>query len=75
MGAWRKIKTAPRDGTAILLGNPLWDKPGCDIGVQLGYWSHFNGCWQYEGRDALEMNLRDDSEHPTHWQPLPELPR
>jgi hypothetical protein len=64
---WRKIETAPKDGRVILLFENI--DAGC---INTGYWSGGNnGEWQSNGciDDYLTF------ENPTHWLPLPELPK
>jgi hypothetical protein len=58
MADWRPIKTAPHDGTRILLGFDYLE----DI-VLVGLW--VNNDWEWTTRDTLGLSLR-----PTHWQPL-----
>jgi len=67
---WMPIETAPRDGSAILLGHEG---------------AAFDGWWEADGRetdtgepgwiDGLMNNIEEYTTlHPTHWQPLPTPP-
>lgn len=57
---WRKISTAPLDGTIII----LWR--GCDPVVP-GYWDKESKCWEWYG--DIDSNLI-----PEMWMPLPTGP-
>lgn len=67
---WQPIKTAPKDGQSIQL---------CDVtdGTQgVAWWSDEDGDWVmgkvWDGdRADLPLCFID----PTHWSPLPELPK
>jgi hypothetical protein len=67
---WQPIKTAPKDGTAILVLLPSLYDDGlpallwADDGVQIGWW---------DGEDWV--NLKSELLDPTHWQPLPPPPQ
>jgi len=74
MNKWRPIKSAPKDGTHILLSGRVL--PEDDILVVLGlyvkgnhnkwnFYNHFDESW-----DAF-LNERP----PTHWIPLPKAPK
>lgn len=63
---WQPIKTAPKDGTVIIVYRPKFDgkyipRVGTDI------WGNFAGtdCWGGSRSDTP----------PTHWMPLPEPPK
>ena len=67
---WRDIASAPKDGTAILLGFPAeGEKPG---GVFDGWWARESGGWA-DGDTDNSDDLRV-YRHITHWRPLPEPP-
>lgn len=55
---WRKIRSAPKDGTHIL----FWD-----------HGEVFRGCYSIEYEVWYEVN-RAGHRYPTHWMPLPEPP-
>jgi hypothetical protein len=60
---WRPIETAPKDGTAILLGHEC---------------AAFSGWWddEYEWVDGETSMFGDlTSYEPTHWMPLPQPPQ
>ena len=66
MSEWRDIKTAPKDGTEILLigtaHNMLYPKPTRLVGLyKKGWW------WVVGGQFTIS--------HVTHWMPLPEPPK
>lgn len=70
--AWQPIKTAPKDGTRIVLYAAQWT----DDGVTLGEWSERIGCWSadagcMEDGPAMTSDVLDG---PTHWMPVPAPP-
>lgn len=66
---WQPIETAPRDGAAFLGYWP--DNFGNDNGTPIRTWRD-SGKWQ----NPFEAAYDDDDEYtPTHWMPLPELPK
>lgn len=73
-GRWQPIKTAPKDGSVILLYCPDAREPS----VILGEWSEFESALQpgkvviAEWTDTWAERELDCE--PTHWQPLPEPP-
>lgn len=58
---WRLIKTAPKDGTAILVSDGL--NPATAV-----CWIARYKLWAMLGIDGQSVD------GPTHWMPLPELP-
>ena len=67
---WRKIKTAPKDGTPVLLYSPDASDPQIFVG-------HFvdiepDPCWQDYWREDGCWPI--DAEV-THWMPLPDVPK
>ncbi|RYE61039.1 MAG: DUF551 domain-containing protein [Hyphomicrobiales bacterium] len=73
---WQAIKTAPRDGTPILLGHWFDDTAG-------GYFGEPRWLWQSSGSiddEGIWLELLDDHIKPigfhtvTHWMPLPAPP-
>ena len=85
MSEWRPIKTAPKDGTWVLLkgGNTkefgyLWEKADIVLGCQYGddrpvvakfMPDYCDGYWTYAYWDS---GWRSTYDKPTHWMPLPE---
>ncbi len=67
-GGWMPIETAPKDGASILVhcGGDL--QAVCYWSTSL--WVSKGGAWIYEEcrSDTVELE-------PTHWQPLPPLPK
>ncbi len=64
---WQDIRTAPKDGTRLLLYFPF------DNAVYAAIW--WMGEWQVAG--GMGASLVDDKEPrfvPTHWMPLPQPP-
>jgi hypothetical protein len=64
MGEWRPIESAPKDGRSLLV-------------VNAGYPAIMTwraGGWVYANGHQIELP-RMDERKPTHWQPLPALPR
>ena len=59
--AWQPIETAPKDGTVVLLKLPT----GCISGS-------YDGAYWLESVLHAEMPVPSK---PTHWMPLPELPK
>ncbi len=75
--AWQPIETAPKDGTRILVCGgtytvsndeyPDWPMTFADIVT----WQKHRNCWisgpSHDGGDFVHQ--------PTHWMPLPEVPK
>ena len=57
---WRKIDTAPRDGTALLVFHPDWDM------LQVGIFDVGTSRWQEPGGDLIDS--------PAFWTKLPPGP-
>lgn len=76
MSKWRKIETAPKDGTAVLVIDMSADEPFAD----LVHWSDYPdeaGPQWYVGRglaDDIEQSPMIWYSTPTHWMPIPEPP-
>lgn len=69
MTDWQSIKTAPLDGTRILLA--MHPDLACDK-VQIGYAAEtalWGLCWRFDGEHTVEAPAGA-----THWMPLPEPP-
>lgn len=82
MGEWQPIKTAPRDGTQVLLWAEAWEMTW---GIQIGYFMQPEECWA-TAEGTVDDNDEDFDPHaevfdesiledlntgPTHWMPLP----
>jgi hypothetical protein len=74
MSGWLPIKSAPKDGTVVL----LWHEPSRSVNV--GFWQDiYTEHWHASviGHPALWSDC--DGPQPifeaTHWMPLPEPPR
>lgn len=68
MSAWHTIDSAPKDGTAILLGHTCWET------CWRGEWHEerlFNRRLEKAGWYRTNMQ---PVIFPTHWQPLPSPP-
>ena len=84
---WRPIKSAPRDGTHILIYNGLDN--GCTTSIQSNIavarfsheWHRKNGsittAWEYGTYDSATSKYGKGSYviDATHWQPLPKPPQ
>lgn len=73
-GGWRDIESAPKDGTRVLLAEPIeggfemsvgWWRPYINDSSDAGWMDGTVQSWAYEENTIL---------HPTHWQPLPSPP-
>lgn len=58
---WQPIETAPKDGTRVLLVNPL-----CWVGAGSFRDGYQGPAFYFEGSTLKS--------HPTHWMPLPPPP-
>jgi hypothetical protein len=67
---WQAIETAPKDGTSILLYDPVGDWTDETRTMDIGHW----GLWGW-GESTWLMNGGDGWGKPTHWQPLPAPPQ
>ena len=71
MSEWQPIKTAPKDGTRIL----VWIDPGY---ITVGYWltdSHKDRPKPFWGHELCgSRTSRARKLPPTHWMSLPEPP-
>lgn len=77
---WQPIKTAPKDGTIILLGGGTWGDDQLPDGPRVmaaRWWVHpgratGDGMWNV---CAAEAGFSWFSyKNPTHWMPLPDPP-
>jgi hypothetical protein len=76
MKNWKPIKSAPKDGTTILLYYPGYNRKVW-VGSYNKYQKYTNGKLEYEHEGwsidkPLVFSLKECS--PTHWMPLPEAP-
>ena len=63
---WKKIKTAPKDGTIIMVcNNKKYDYP------EAAHWSKYKGI---NGREAWRTVLMSNILSPTHWAKVPQSP-
>lgn len=71
---WKPIESAPKDGTRVLLADPIegghemsvgWWRPYINDSDDAGWMDGTVESWAYEENTIL---------HPTHWQPLPAPP-
>lgn len=80
MNDWLPIETAPKDGTDIIVGFDSasvwvvhvawWRSRDEDIGISAddeGWWSYTVG--------SVSQDMLDGFQTPTHWIPLPKVPR
>jgi hypothetical protein len=58
---WQPIETAPKDGRRIWLADTK--------NLVTGYWSQPVGAWR------TDWLVGDAGDKPTHWMPLPDLPK
>jgi hypothetical protein len=75
---WQPIKTAPRDGTWVLLYFDGWDTPSSEgqPTIYVGQWppeDHWrhDGTWYVDWGDLTQYHIGP----PTHWMPVPEPPK
>ncbi len=65
---WQPIKTAPKDGTTIILlgktKHAAWDF------IETGHWYRLEG-----GKWLYHHYIGDEPRQPTHWMPLPAAPK
>ena len=61
---WRPIDTAP-EGTEILVYTQPWGVIVASFSAEFGEWL---------SRMQVPVSIREESEKPTHWRPLPEPP-
>ena len=65
MTTWRRIESAPKDGTDIIVYRPHAVENENVPKVGVDYWSkRLGNCWAKS----------NDSKQPTHWMPLPTPP-
>lgn len=68
MKSWRKIETAPKDGTSILVYNK-------DGHIYEAKWDTRLGIWRFAVAEQHGCGCcGGNAEFPTHWMPLPEPP-
>lgn len=67
--AWRPIETAPKDGTRVLVFDPIHGQRAASLMTSI---EDRDEQWVYArilGSDAVAFIC-----HPTHWRPLPAPP-
>ena len=78
MGDWQKIETAPKDGTPVLVFNTMDRECGyCTDPGQIGVASWGKIAMPGERYYWMSTVCCDGVSYfkPTHWMPLPEVPR
>ena len=82
MSDWQPIETAPLDGTALILFCPgvnSWNRRDGMPDIVIGLW--YGSSWQSDigdvdqGYESTGAYFVHEDLRPTHWQPLPELPK
>ena len=77
--AWQPIKTAPKDGTVVLVTNLSMgpDHPvEAQFGVYHSKWGDYPNHWTVvRDPDPFPAIWRGALVIPTHWMPLPEPPK
>ena len=88
MNNWQPIDTAPKDGTEVLVFRM---DCGCTPIIHIAFyksekeWEQGEGCydetkeefigwWSYT-ENSVSFSKLEDYTMPTHWMPLPELPK
>lgn len=84
MSEWKPIKTAPRDGTPIL----VWHRGDFHVARWLPLWTEDNKTWLVRHPAWTDDNTRiaseiEPNEHqrligltgPSHWMPIPDPPK
>ena len=72
MSDWKPIKTAPKDGTEILVYSKPWKnfKGFCGGGITQAYYRGFVG----NAKTPWWTKINPVAVYPTYWMPLPKLP-
>jgi hypothetical protein len=70
MSEWKPIETAPRDGKSILVA---WDERIAIVAWQFQPNADWTESYSYWALDSADVDI--DINVPTHWMPLPELPK
>jgi hypothetical protein len=77
-GTWRPIATAPKDGTPILIHDPVMGLKPCEWRPYPEIYRPPNRAaryaWCVQNSEDREQGGCDTCDHPTHWMPLPEAP-
>lgn len=70
---WQSIKTAPKDGTPVLVFSPHvpLNNP---TNVVVAKFENYRGVWSYCENVLADISGPIEPE-PTHWMPLPKPPR
>jgi hypothetical protein len=81
---WKPIKTAPKDGTYILIYNPPRANDYEDEGIYIACWKQESyiiyrendpWCWCVFGTYQDEQGGEITIQNPTHWMSLPTPPK
>jgi len=72
--SWQDIKTAPKDGTEILVYSPA-DGKKVAMYKDVGSFGRKDYEWVYASYIGDDFNDHLEVWKPTHWQPLPEDPK
>lgn len=76
MGKWKKIKTAPKDGTMILAFNKTMETYAV-VGYRKSWHTDTDWAdtWSDVGDENAASTLAFNVGYFTHWMPLPEPPK
>lgn len=73
MSDWKTIKTAPKDGSWMLLSGGVidygWERGETIPPAVVGQWNNEAECWQFAWYDG---GYYGEYENPTKWMPLPD---
>ena len=64
---WKRIETAPKDGTYVLIG---WFEFEGQSNMHVAFWNSIIGAWC----QTHQAFTTDPNFQPTHWMELPDLP-
>lgn len=72
---WRPIETAPKDETAVLLGERTWSRAYEGRWMQGNLTTVIGAGRPITRREGWWLSCNGTLAEPTHWQPLPEPPK
>lgn len=72
MNNWQPIKTAPKDGTSVIIAVPHNDPSGFVVGE--AYCNERRGGWWWANLSYDDDYADPIRQAPTHWMPLPKPP-